>query len=409
MCCAGSQCYHVFVCVTVIVTSWVMTTVSAKATIEAVAPLNPVREGDIMSLRCQVWNLAANQAVKISRHSSMSGSIVTVFSYNKGLLSGMDERVFLAVRQLRDGSTVYFLSIIDVRQEDEGLFVCKVMDMTDDRVIAKGAADIKTMFFPSDSSPRCDPSGSITTSAGRYLQLNCSSEKAHPPVKIEWTRAGTDQDLSFTQETTGSTVYSVLTLKPTYKDRDAMYLCTISSIHFPDQTRSCHVGPLMVVAQAQGNPIARYYVTKSPSVPEVEAVTSRVRYELGVVVHPSDNQRCEEICRRSSLQSIQFWVICTATAALFAIVFFIIGVIILIKYRNTPYAAKPKVHYVTHHQGRDDVYTELELRQDANKVYMAITKPPDDIVYCPNDGHIEDLTDDEHLNNGPPESRYLTQ
>ena len=354
-----------------LILGYILTLVNG-ASVKAVAPLNPVREGDILSLRCQVWNLGNNQAVKISRHSTTNSQ---VFSYNKGLITGMDERVFLAIRQLRDGSVVYFLSIIDVQVEDEGQFSCKIMDMKDDVVVSKSSIEIKTMFFPAENFPTCWPTGTLTVHDGLPHTFNCSSDKAHPPVAIEWHRAGEDQDLDYTRDEKGSSVSSLLTIKPTMRDADAMYFCKISSKQFPDKVSTCHVGPLKVVPSSPNMRPLPIYVDTRP--PEPEVVTSKVKYELDFPV----GDRCKEICERSNLQSIHFWVVCTGVAAVLAIVFFIIGVFLLVKYKNT--YTKPKVQYVSHHQGRDDVYTELEMRQDANKVYMAITKPPEEMVYCP--------------------------
>ena len=366
--------------------------IANSATLEAVAPLNPVKEGDILSLRCQVWDLDANnEDVKIARHSETSSQ---VFSYNKHLVGGVDERAFLAVRQLRDGSSVYFLSIIDVQQEDEGVFSCKILNRRHDKVAAESSVVIKTMFFPSESSPACYPQGQLAVNEGSVNTLNCSSEKANPPVDIEWVRAGSNGQLTFTEpKTIGSTIYSLLTLKPTMQDKDAMYICRITSKHFPEESRSCHVGPLTVHPSSNPIPIAHWnLVTNEP-----EVVTSRVRYELDM---PIDRQSCVEYCKRSSLQSLHFWVVCTGVAAVFAICFFVIGIVLLIKYRST--STKPKVQYVSHHQGRDDVYTELEMRHDANKVYMAITKPPDEMVYCPKE-NIEEVQEQQVTE--PPENK----
>ena len=359
--------------------------------LEAVAPLNPVKEGDILSLRCQVWDLDANsEDIKIARHSETNSQ---VFTYNKHLVGGIDERAFLAVRQLRDGSSVYFLSIIDVQQDDEGTFTCKIMNRRHDKVVAESSVVIKTMFFPSESSPTCYPQGQLAVNEGSVNTLNCSSEKGNPPVDIEWVQTRSDNQLTFTKpKTIGSTRYSLLTLRPTMQDRDSMYTCRITSKHFPEEVRLCHVGPLVVHPSSDPIPIRDYMITNKP-----EVVTSRVRYELDM---PIDRQSCAEYCKRSSLQSLHFWVVCTGVAAVFAIVFFVIGIVLLIKYRST--STKPKVQYVSHHQGRDDVYTELEMRHDANKVYMAITKPPDEMVYCPKE-NIEEVQEQQVTE--PPENK----
>ena len=75
--------------------------------IVATSPVNPVKEQGLLTIHCQVRNLDDNHQVTITRRV---GDRIQQISVDEDVLgNAVDERVFLAVRQLLDGSTVYFL------------------------------------------------------------------------------------------------------------------------------------------------------------------------------------------------------------------------------------------------------------------------------------------------------------
>ena len=94
--------------------------------IKVTAPINPVREDAMISIHCQIWNKVEGQEVTMSR--KLKGAARSQrLSWDEKVQNDDDDRIFLAERRLTDGSVVYFLSIIEVTQSDEGTYFCKIV------------------------------------------------------------------------------------------------------------------------------------------------------------------------------------------------------------------------------------------------------------------------------------------
>ncbi len=80
--------------------------------IEISAPVNPVETGVIFSVLCQVRGLNNKHEVALYR-TDVNNETVRLSSKDEVDASDIDndERVFLAVRRLMDGSEIYFLTI----------------------------------------------------------------------------------------------------------------------------------------------------------------------------------------------------------------------------------------------------------------------------------------------------------
>ena len=338
--------------------------------IKAEVPVNPVKEGAFLAVYCQVWNSQDDYIVTMSRQ--LKGSIQKkMLSWDTRILA--DERVMLATRPLQDGSTVYFLSILDITRKDEGTYFCQVRTLAgNERVIANDTVNIDISYFPTDASPECSTTGnSLVVREGHVIEFNCSSEAGKPQVTFEWSKS--TEILQRAEDVPVDESYSVLRFKPTSTDNNAIFVCTITSAAFPDKTRTCHVGPVTVIPdpsikQALPSPTLKTEVHKSE--PGIEQPTGA----------PSASM-CKQVC--SNLNSnVHYWMIATVAFSIVAIIFIITGFCLLLRYYKLS-SAPTAVPVRPHINDGDDTYEKLEYRSD-RKVYMALDKS-----WVPTHGQLE--------------------
>ena len=234
---------------------WILevTTIVAKPSVVVTAPVNPAREGGMISIHCYVEGLEHGQVITVSR--KLMDNPIEMLSYKDGIMSGVEDGVFIAQRQLSDGNHVSFLSITGVTIEDQGTYTCAVF--YNNVVISEGSVDVTVEYFPSDEHPICQSATDLENIVeGAPLTLNCTSEKGNPHVSLEWKRTG-ENKLKETDSVTeddgfNDLVISTLTFIPSVEDSGSVFLCTITSSTFYDQSTSCHVGPIKVISNQMG-------------------------------------------------------------------------------------------------------------------------------------------------------------
>ena len=220
---------------------------AANPTATSLAPVNPIREGDILGFYCQIRDLESHHSVIISRQVSTE-NIQESLSWNDDILADVDERIFLARRQQLDGSDVYFLVVNDVSRTDAGSYFCQVLDRTQGKYILVEEVMIDVIYLPSANNPYCSPSEDYSVTVGRTTTFNCSTEAGRPSVIFNWNRVS---DASAIIEpsrefTDGNIAYSEVTLDISSGDMGAVFLCRISSTAFPAFSKRCFIGPLNV-------------------------------------------------------------------------------------------------------------------------------------------------------------------
>ncbi|XP_072047484.1 uncharacterized protein [Amphiura filiformis] len=329
--------------------------------VEINAPVNPVETGAIFSVHCQVRGLTNKHEVALYR-TNVNGDTQRLSSKEE-VDTEIDERVFLAVRRLMDGSEVYFLTITDFRREDVGNYSCKVI-RTSPTIAEVGSHTIlaELLFFPSTSDPQCSNSGDpITIMEGSILELNCSSELGNPTVEIGWSRAGNSYSSGASESIIGNRIYSHLTLVVSRKNRGDIFLCEIESIVEP-YTSSCHAGPIHVIL----NPDADY-------TPEAPVLTTA----LSPTLKPSSPKNptravassCKDVC--PSLQSVpKPWIISTIITGVVAIILLLVIVVVSAKY--TGHVSAVNSAGCRYQRPPDEIYTELQYRKG-------------DLMYVPTD------------------------
>ena len=347
---------------------------TSETKVVASAPVQPVKEGAILSVHCQISNLAANNYVTISRQldGEISPQIIT---WGETVLGDIGDNVFLAIRQLNDGSIIYFLSIVGVTIRDQGKYICKVMPSTQDFVVARDLTFIKIQYFPRDPNPLCTPkTQGLTVYSGTPITLNCTSQTAFPEVVLTWSRGADRVPESNVRSMKHNGVsYTELRFRASVSDNEAVFLCQLTSPAFPNKVKSCHVGPITVKPNPNDNfvpsntdeagdrflPTVRlpplFYPTNDPT--SIDLYT-----DSNIVREVAD---CKEVC--SSFSSPKFfWIAATVVACALAFIFFIMGASLLWKYRQAH--TQQQTYYATNAKPfpahpREYIYTELDSKR----------------------------------------------
>ncbi|XP_072046671.1 uncharacterized protein [Amphiura filiformis] len=335
--------------------------------VHARSPTLPVEEGGILSLHCEVSNLKTDQhEVTILRLTDSGATRLTMGnSVNSDLV---DDRVFLAVRQLQAGSTVYFLTIIKATKEDEGEYVCKVIQEGISTIdIAVSSAKLNIMYFPPDSDPECYPKEPPTVSYGEAITLRCSSESANPKVLLKWING--DNVVSKNQTTIGDRQVSYMRIIPRNGD---LFLCRVTSPAFPNRERDCHVGPINVIRDPSAT--SSTDDNNIPHIPELVPIVSPPANEDNEppVDIPKVVLDCEEDCRLLNTRSF-YWIISTCVTGLFAVIFCIACIILLCKYHYQSQRTYERGRCVSTRPHVQDIYSELDIKRCDNKEYMVLS------------------------------------
>ena len=350
-------------------------TVSAETRIKATAPLEDVEEGAILSVHCQVTEVEEGHEVTLYR--IRDGQSVQRVSVDDILIQDED-RLFLATRQLTDGSTVYFLSVMGVTRSDQGTYRCEVFDPVEQKTVATSSVHIAVLYFPQNQNPICSHIKPLQIMEGNELVLNCTFPKGNPPVKLQWAGANSATDLKVTEHTTDTHVVSLLTLRPRLDDTGAVYICKAFSAIFPEETPTCHSEQITVTRNPLGsNP------------PHIPPTTALETVSDPTVRHPMD---CSKLCSTSTIDSPIFkWIISTTIAGIIALTFFIIVIIFMWKYYHVQNTSH-NLYVTARPQLAEQVYSELECKRSDNMTYMSLTKEDTRRLnqqfitkYCPNE------------------------
>lgn len=338
---------------------------SAATSITASAPLEQVEEGAILSVHCQVLELQEGHEVALFR-TPLDGKTQRVSV--GGVITVEEDRVFLAERQLNDGSIVYFLSVMEVTRNDQGSYKCQVFDPVEQTTVDENTVFIGVMYFPSEL-PVCNHHTPLQVMEGSVVIFNCTSERANPTVTLEWSSGGEGStELKGTEVISGHRVTSMLRLTAKLQDSGAMFVCKATSHVFPGEAQRCHIGPLQVVPNPRGPPPPSPPHSNPTLTPNIISDNTR----------PGDfnTKDCAKVCSAFDLNSPVFkWIVTTTIAGIIALTFFIVVVVCMWKYyhiqdtsRNLYVTGRPQ------HQLSEQLYSELECKRGDNMTYMSLTK-----------------------------------
>ena len=339
----------------------------AEVQILTTAPVNPVKKGGILSIHCQVNGLEPGQSITLSRQLKDSSQIDRL-SWDLAM-TVQDERIFLAVRQLEDGSLVYFLSVLQVTRADEGIYFCTA-SASNLNVVAEEFIKIEIQHFPDDPYPECFPPDKMQVEVGDLVAMSCVSEAGYPVVDMTWKRTGSGKvATSPQQDIQNSTVRSVLEFRATVNDNGAVFLCEISSTAFPmENKKTCHVGPLVVTQNGQ--------VIKStpPKMPDIPRVVTTVNSKA-IPTKPIRQTPKSCLNRCSSLDGpLFYWVIATIFAGVLALILLIVIIIFSVKLYNRTSEEELTVSTFITRYPTEDAYEKLEYKRNNNKTYMELQR-----------------------------------
>ncbi len=356
--------------------------VRTEPQIRVTAPVNPVDEGSIFSIHCQVWNLEEDQEITLLKVKDGRPERLTLH----GTIMTTDDRMFLAVRQLNDGSTVYFLSVIDAQKLDDSEYTCKVLDTAGAVAnLPEDSVSVHLNYYP-ESDPVCAYSDPLVVTEGTLVSFNCSSPIASPEVDIRWTRSAQGRVLPSTDIIHGDRKFSVLSYRTKLSDNNAIFLCEVSSLAFPDKTKSCHVGPLLITRKS-GTPARNPDIqTDDPILPGNKDNDILFQPTLIDERPPTKADDCTKVCLSTKSDESK-WILATIFTGCGAFVFLIVGLGLFVKYLNTrsPYT-RPR-YIATPKPATDGIYSELECKQavaDA-KMYMTLQSKHRDLTVVRSD------------------------
>lgn len=346
------------------------------------APVNPIQEGGILSIRCQVWQLQKGVQVTIFKTASEGDGYASqpqMITVDNVITVNSDD-VFLAERHMADGSTVYLLSVIRIsRQEAAGVYVCKLRDIvgviTD---LPSDSVHLEFSYFPDKSDPMCTATGDIQTSpaipAGANLTLICSSAAGNPRVVLEWDKQNEINRNTHTFTRDGR-VYTSLNFRVSNRDSGVMFICSVRSSAFPGRVQTCHYGPI-VVEGANTNDRRPHDddTTLPPMVNTIMVVSTLDKSHYASTKDDGIIKDCRREC--STASRYKYWVIITTSVGIIAFVLFIIVFWMALRYQRTrstwsDYQMTHTGHTTTN---RERLYAELQTKQRESVLYMSLSR-----------------------------------
>ena len=366
-----------------------LTPIEAKTTVTVSAPVNPVRTGDVISVQCHIRDIRKNHEVNFVRITA-NGDIESL-ALNKGILENVEDRVFLAVRDLSDGSSVYLLSIKDVIRADAGRYSCQVVYKQPGNVteVAVETVEVEIFHFPADY-PVCTPTGHFQVKAGEPLIMNCTTPIGFPAVDVSWIQGSTSVGKGYLRNTVAlneqrtvknGMIHSQVSVVVSARDQGATFTCKITSFKFPEMTRQkCSVGPLIVEGDWMPSTIATLSNGADDKDMAIQTDSGSNHRTIQTGLQPKPSSKCTP-WQCPNYRSYIFWILTTASASVFAGFCLLWDVILCVKVRRLRMAAmdnNPRRHQSYTHDERGDIYFEIpsNLAGDPSRtLYMTLEKP----------------------------------
>ena len=347
----------------------------ANVSLRVTAPLGEVEEDGVFSIHCEVSNLQEEQEVSILRN--VNGRLERLSLNEEVVKSSLGDRVFIATRLLSDGPVVYFLSIMEATKDDEGEYVCEIRSASRDvRDLPYGSVDIHVMYFPSESSIACSQATS-PVSVGDVLKLNCSSDAAYPLVDVQWKKTyETEPVLNSHVVKSHKSVFAEVDYVVTSNDNGGIFICSVTSKAFPNEERTCHVGPITVLPNPSGP------LPSGPNTDKNDNKNNKHDIMIPSLNTNTDNsfesteveliEACQKQCSNMD-GSLLLWIIATVSAAVIAVTFFVLVIVLMTKYKSLNSSNRLYESHMMY--AAEKIYDEVGTKQDdRNIVYMSLDK-----------------------------------
>ena len=344
----------------------------SRVRVEVTTPINPVTVDGILAVQCQLWNIQNGDTVVLAR--TFEGGSEQISSGNSILQSSVQDRVYLSLRTFPDGSTMYFLTMLNVLSIDKGGFACTVDRMIGLRSTEVGydSIDVRVYSFPDETQPSCvNNPQDLMMEEGYMLDLACSAYNTFPVVDLKWRLLSNYEYLPSSKSNEGDTVIANVYIKIDLTHDGAIFRCEMTSEGFPDQMRSCTIGPISVKP------------SKS-TIDHVFSLTTRTPREIMNFDSTKPTGECRNICPSSS-DTIFHLTVSTAATCLLTIVFIITTCIMCFKHHSLSSNIRQRRVPTPPSLTSDPVYVSLQRCNTNERVYMTLEDPnnPDGKVLLP--------------------------
>ena len=339
-------------------------------------PTDSVTEGGILAVQCQIWDVQLNFfEVNIFRVSKETP--VKITTEEEIVRSSERLNMFLSKRTFSDGSLIYFLTVVDVSSDDEGEYMCKVMDLSKYTYVAEDSISINIHSYPADMYPLCTsiPNRPLTLHVHDTLTMKCTSEIVVPTIQMKWINIKSSSDVFSKTITEENLQHAEASVSVDETLQGAVFTCEVSSIGFPDWKRKCAVGPITVQSpRLQG--VNGFTTSKT-----ISKNTNDIKNEL---LHGN----CKEC---STDDMLQFYLtIAIAFTGFLAIIFLVSTIILCYKYHHHDHMStvvrSAPTRVLTPQQSIEPVYVSLQRRSvNADREYMTLEDPnnPENKIILP--------------------------
>lgn len=138
----------------------------------------------------------------------------------------------------------YNLHISDVEPSDDHLYRCTVCDENGAVVLESDQIRLEVESTPSEEYPRCSPLEKGNFVEGENVTITCKSERANPPVALQWYQGGKRMENTLTDSKGFRT--ATQTFQVVSSHDKAVFQCKMTTPAIAKYEKSCTVGPLSV-------------------------------------------------------------------------------------------------------------------------------------------------------------------
>ena len=351
---------------------------SADVRVTISSPTKPVVVGGILAISCQVWNIQDDYTVHIVRVLESRTEQITNGEYITPTAESLN--AFPTKRTFLGGSTVYFLTIIGVSNNDQGEYLCKVFDMSSYTVITEDSMQIDIYSYPSNTYPLCTsiPDQTTTFRVRDTLNLKCISEKGVPTIRMKWMNNKIARYIGDRNRTDGNLVHSEAIIRIDESLQGAVFSCEISSTGFPDWKRTCSIGPITVSLDN--------FVQRNSGITTNVAGNNEGSNKHADILKPRLTGTCTSCSPNDDM--LQFYLtIATIGTGFLAMIFLTLTIILCYKYHHiSSVSRREPTRVLTPQQSIEPVYVSLQRRSvKADREYMTLEDPnnPENKILLP--------------------------
>ena len=353
---------------------------AADVRVSISTPTEPVTVGGILAIQCQVWNSEPDYAMYIFRTVTKRSEQIT----NEQDIIQSSERLnmFLAKRTFLDGSSVYFLTIVDISEADQGEYLCTVHDNSKRTYITEESMNVNIYSYPADIYPLCSslPNQPSTLNVQDTITLKCTTEKGMPSIQMKWVNTKIALHLKPFNTTEGNLVHSTINVRLDESFHWSVFYCEVTSKGFPDWKRTCAVGPVK---------LRSYFLSAGG---DDKVVDTQAGVDQAGIEEQQDTERirlieqCEECSPTDDMLRL-YLTAATIGATFLTIIFLTSTIILCYKYHHiSDVTRREPTRVLTPQQSIEPVYVSLQRRSvNADLEYMTLEDPnnPDNKIILP--------------------------